>query len=494
MGTAFAPTRCALLSGRHAGCATGGFAKWGIGPHGSTGITEKHGFDVFYGFYDQTHENHDRKWIMSANLCIDHLHAHRAEAAHLVLLLVLLGGRSCWGQPEPGDIFREFTFSYGKSQGTFFSELDPNCPRKADPSFGMRDKPHQVRKEIEVDLSKAIRAEMSVEYWGGHIGTSGQKFRVNGHDWIEVPQPTGVPANPSCYYRTLLGNNAMSIPLEHLCQGKNVVQFTAGPQIRYNFNWGFYWIYDFTIRVYYDASKPHPTGRITAPAAGEVLGDRPAVSAEATSSDRVVQQVDFIGFYEDFNWCGDGQFRKWQYQTEHGVRKHHIGTATHAPFRVVWENEWVPDQERPMRIAAIVTDANGMSFMTPAVENLGLKRASRSVKMYRATEVPEAFGVRVKKRMTCKIPLPDSLEGATTARLLLSSWSAAHADEIGWNDRKLVDRVGVVHNYSFDAIAVPLDLLHKGDNVFYMYSATTEHAAEVNWPGPVLLVEFTNKP
>ena len=38
--------------------------------------------------------------------------------------------------------------------------------------------------------------------------------------------------------------------------------------------------------------------------------------------------------------------------------------------------------------------------------------------MYRATEVPEAFGVRVKKGMTCKISLPDSLEGAAGARLL----------------------------------------------------------------------------
>lgn len=412
----------------------------------------------------------------------------------LALMSALLGAGPCWGQPKPGDIFREFTFNYGKTQKTSFSELDPNCPRKKDPTFGMRDKAHQVPKQIEIDLDKAARAEMSVEYWGGHIGTGGQRFRVNGHEWMEVPQPTGMSGHPSCYYRTLLGNNAVPIPLEHLRQGTNIVQFTAGPQIKYNFNWGFYWIYDFTIRVYYDASRPHPTGRIVTPTAGQVLGDRPVVSAEVATSGAAVRQVDFVGFYEDFNWSGDGQSRQWQYQTEHGVRRHHIGTAPGAPFQVIWDNEWVPDQEPPMRIAAMVTDASGLSFMTPAVENLGLKRANRSVKMYRATEVPEAFGVRVKKRMTCKIPVPDSPQGATRARLLLSTWSAAHADEIGWNDRKLVERVGVVHNYSFDTIPVPLDLLHQGDNQFYIYSATTEHAAEVNWPGPVLLVEFTNKP
>ena len=35
--------------------ATGGFGKWGIGGRGTSGIPEKHGFDVFFGYYDQVH-------------------------------------------------------------------------------------------------------------------------------------------------------------------------------------------------------------------------------------------------------------------------------------------------------------------------------------------------------------------------------------------------------------------------------------------------------
>ncbi len=35
--------------------ATGGFGKWGAGGRDSTGVPEKHGFDVFYGYYDQVH-------------------------------------------------------------------------------------------------------------------------------------------------------------------------------------------------------------------------------------------------------------------------------------------------------------------------------------------------------------------------------------------------------------------------------------------------------
>ena len=77
------PTRCSLLTGLHAGnmsvrgnngyspiradettlatvlktkgYATGGFGKWGIGGRGTTGVPEKHGFDVFFGYYDQVH-------------------------------------------------------------------------------------------------------------------------------------------------------------------------------------------------------------------------------------------------------------------------------------------------------------------------------------------------------------------------------------------------------------------------------------------------------
>lgn len=78
-----APTRCCLMTGKHSGhssvrsngggtplrageatiasvlksvgYATGGFGKWGCGGRGSTGVPEEHGFDEFFGYYDQVH-------------------------------------------------------------------------------------------------------------------------------------------------------------------------------------------------------------------------------------------------------------------------------------------------------------------------------------------------------------------------------------------------------------------------------------------------------
>lgn len=78
-----APTRCSVLTGKHtghctvrgnggadpllaneetigsvlkrAGYATGGFGKWGVGARGTSGVPEKRGIDVFFGYYDQVH-------------------------------------------------------------------------------------------------------------------------------------------------------------------------------------------------------------------------------------------------------------------------------------------------------------------------------------------------------------------------------------------------------------------------------------------------------
>lgn len=47
------PTLASLLKQR--GYVTGGFGKWGIGGRGTSGVPEQHGFDTFFGYYDQVH-------------------------------------------------------------------------------------------------------------------------------------------------------------------------------------------------------------------------------------------------------------------------------------------------------------------------------------------------------------------------------------------------------------------------------------------------------
>jgi hypothetical protein len=62
------------------------------------------------------------------------------------------------------------------------------------------------------------------------------------------------------------------------------------------------------------------------------------------------------------------------------------------------------------------------------------------------------------------------------------------------NGRRVVQRVGRIHDVSHDRIAVPTTFVRRGDNVFSIASSTEHHAAEVNWPGPALLIEYPMGP
>jgi hypothetical protein len=406
----------------------------------------------------------------------------------LALLAIALTAGTASSEPQPGEVFREFTY------GSRFHELDPGA-RNPDAQFLRAGSGLPRGLDID-DLSGATRAEGVVEYWGGHIGTGGQRFRANGHDWIELPQPEGTKTAPQCYYRTLR-RATVPIPLEELRLGRNAFQFTAGPQLCHGFEWGFYWVYAFTVRVYYGPGRASVEAEIASPLPGETIGENPRLTVRTAKLERVVpgqvRRVDFVGRFRDFDWDGDGHFRDWQYLYERGTIRHHIGTATEPPFSVVWDTTWVPDQEQPVELLARVTDSYGVTVVTRPV-TVTLSRSGRSVRMFTSEDVPEAMGARVGQRAAATIDLGDALAGAARARLVLSTWSAAHADEIAVNGSRLVDRVGAVHDHSLDSIAVPLTLLRPGANTVSVFSRTEHHAAEVNWPGPVLLIEHRPAP
>ena len=292
------------------------------------------------------------------------------------------------------------------------------------------------------------------------------------------------------------------ISLASLKQGRNVFEFRAGPQVCHSIDWGIYKIYSFTVRIYYNASKPHPSGRIVSPQAGGAIDDLPVIEAIAEGSPAApgkteftpgpVRKVEFVGLYEDFNWEGDGIFRQWHYQTEQGVLRRHIGTAIEKPYKVTWDNRWVPDQDEPVRISARITSVHGVTYMTPPAE-FRLARRERAVKMYRASEIPEVFGVRIGKTMTCKLKIGDDPAKASQARLVLSTWAGNHGDALGFNSKKVADRVGKDDFYSYDMVAFDPRILKRGDNEFFVFSDTKEHTVEINWPGPVVLLEFAKR-
>jgi hypothetical protein len=408
------------------------------------------------------------------------------------LLFVCAGYRTL----AAGEIFREYTYKYGATPDTHYTELDPNTRR----DFSKQQKwaaalPRHVPRPLVLDLTGATRAELTVEYWGGHIGTSGQQFQVNSNGWTDLPQPQGTPAEPQRFYRTLLGNNAVPIPLNWLRHGTNVVQFAAGRQIAYSFDFGLYWLYDFTVRVYYDETRPHPAGELVTPKSADHFGDVLELEFCASPESTPVRRVEFIGEYEDFDWDGDGVWREWQFTTHHGVLSNHLGTAHAAPWRATFDARWLTDQAQPVRVRARVTDTAGMTSLTPPVE-IKQRRTSRNVKLIKPALVPESFSSRNGKlSRECILDVPEAaLKKARSVRLVASTWSANVDDdsihELRLNGERLADRPGIFHNYAFVTLEVPTGRLRSGTNVITLYSTFKGHAFEVNWPGPVLLVEF----
>jgi hypothetical protein len=413
--------------------------------------------------------------------------------------LSLARERALHGDAAPR-LFREFTFHYGATPADHFAELDPQATFQftGEHAWGAT-MPRHVPRPLALDLTNAVSAELSVEYWGGHIGTSGQQFQVNSNGWVDLPQPVGTPAAPQRFYRTRLGNNAVAIALAHLRQGTNQVQFAAGPQIAYSFGFGFYWIYDFTVRVFYDDARPHPTVEILSPRPGTTFGDTLELEASARSPNGSIKRVEFIGEYDDFDWDGNGIWREWQFTTHHGVLQHHLGTVTNAPWRVQFDARWLPDQSQPVRVRARITDATGLVWLTSPVENLVQRRKGRSVRMFKSAHVPENFCSRDgKSSPACTLVVDADLTKAKAARLVLSTWSANVDDdsvhELRLNGQPLASRFGQFHNYGFNTIEVPLSLLKPGTNEISLFSTFKGHAIEVNWPGPVLLLEMVARP
>jgi len=415
--------------------------------------------------------------------------------ATVIALHLLFFNLSSFSQIPPNAVFKEITYSKSGQ----FSEIDPGSDRLNDPDFLLYGKKIKVPKKMNLELDGAIKAEMAVEYWGGHIGTSEQKFRVNDSNWIYIPQPQNTPEVPNCYYRTLLGNETVEIPLNHLVDGENVFQFTAGPQLCNSFDWGFFWIYNFTVRIYYHDSIFHPDGEIISHAKTDTIYDNETFTISTGNEIEGIQKVDLIGYYEDFDWEGNGIYEQWHYQLNYGEMNKHIGSSVNPPYTIKWNSEWVPDQSKPIKIMAIIRDSSGMNYSTAIVDSLFFIRDERHVKMYKPFDVPTNFGSRMGRIKSCKIAVNDELSNAISAKFVVSSWSGFTHDnvrhELQLNGLPFATDIGSHHNYSYDYVDIPVSCLKNNlsdTNKFTVYSEYDGHTFEINWPGPVLLVEYIN--
>ncbi|MFN0158703.1 MAG: immunoglobulin domain-containing protein [Bacteroidota bacterium] len=401
--------------------------------------------------------------------------------------------------PQPGEIFREYSKSINSSNDDF-RVTDPNSPDSRAQGY----LPNHTLSINIGDLQGAVRAEIIPDLWGGHAGTTGKRFRFNSNAYITLPEMgtgNGIPAghDGQCYVQQF--NPTVAIPLSHLVQGNNTFQGTSAGQTCYSFNWGQWGWYGVVVRIYYNSSKPHATGSISSPSSGSTIGENPTVSA-ATSGGAT--SVDFLAYYNGYDFDGDGVFQQYHHgyhrlKSESSiVMKNHVGTDNSSPFSATWNTNLVPNQGAgSIKLLARIKDANGIYFISNEVINLTLQRTG-SVRMYKVTNVPERFWVRngrTPRTVNFTIPTGDNLANATAATLMMATWNGNDISEnastsIKVNSHTFAD-FGGDHFWSFDAIAFPKTALRSGSNDITITANTAEHGIEGLWPGPVVIVRYS---
>jgi hypothetical protein len=407
--------------------------------------------------------------------------SHVAAAAIGFLVLLIAGAVSA--DPQPGDVYREYwkatgmlrigeRWEWGGSNSGVNFPLSPNATAPSWP----------------VDLTDAIRAEVTVSYDQCHNGTRGLRIAFNDHAYIPLPVPSSIPATQSQYM--FWPFPTVAVPLEHLVQGANVfkMRVEADPLPQGAGGWMQNLVYGVILRVYYSSSKPHPAATITYPQSGDTLGFGPTLRATVQKAGADVMRVDFIGEYEDLDYDGDGIYREWVYNySETNAQPANclatIPAVAGSDVSASWDNTWVPDQTMPMRVAVRVVDRDWMCYMSEAASNVRLMRPGYSVEMAKPYNVKSNWVTRGTAKSE-DFDLVRNPSGATDAKLVFRFW--------GSHDEKGATLNGGRLEHFRTDMTVPLSLLRAGKNTLTPDGncCPGHHGMEINWPGVVVLVSY----
>ncbi|MFH1427567.1 MAG: FG-GAP-like repeat-containing protein [Patescibacteria group bacterium] len=419
-------------------------------------------------------------------------------------------GNPVWNDVLAGSIYKEIAYV---PAGDGWRVTDPNSPLACTAANTNEpcDFPNQTFTINNVDKANAGSAELWLDRWGGHTGTVGHKVKFNNNAWRELPiSLNGIAAGQKsqCYmYEDL---TKVEIPLSDLLSGQNSFTFTSSNQdssCAGAFNWGQWGWYVSKLRIFYNNSKPHPTGTITSPSSNATIGDNPVISVSTQpGAGASIERVEFYAQYYGYDENGDGNFYD-VHRMYHGStnnRTHsvigHIGTRTAAPYSLTWDTSWVPDQETGgIAIFAKIKDTSGTWYVTEVINNITLSRENSSVKLYQPKDVPVNFWVRNNQSKSSKanIPSDHDLSKASAAKLFIRTWNAGNNEQrytpMTVNGTAFNGLTGSDHNFDYLALDIPKTLLKNGDNVFTFSSATQHHGCEIHWPGPAIMVRYNYK-
>lgn len=274
----------------------------------------------------------------------------------------------------------------------------------------------------KLDLANAIGAEVFVERVQSHEDTKDLKIQFNEGRPIRLHEPPIIPDTATNYM--FHSNIKVNVPLTDLkSSDTNTFKLTVAKEQAWE--WPQNIIYGIVLRVYYATDeKKSLIGKISGISSGQALGDEVVLSLESTRANSIAK-VDYIGLFKDVNLQGDGKYRQWQYRYHRGKMNGHIGSSTQLPFNITWETGWLPDQDLPIKIITLVTDAEGFTHVINPVEQLYLNRP-QTVQLVKPYHQPQYWTTR-SGEFTEHFVMDTNLDPSASARLYWNSWSPCYS-------------------------------------------------------------------
>ncbi|MBN2271826.1 MAG: hypothetical protein JXN61_14510 [Sedimentisphaerales bacterium] len=347
---------------------------------------------------------------------------------------------------------------------------------------------------IDEDLFLLERAELRLDMWGGHPGTTNKRFLLNGKEVYEIPEVGTETGNCTYSYPVI------NLKVGHLVSGANAFQFTCD---RGSSFWGHFIIDSAAVRCFLKPDHPDllKTGLdkfkadVVLGNAGNVLNETITVSISCPEIfKKSIISVDYFGQFLGFDDTGSGAENDWHGFTHKGRWQNHIGSASEAPFTVEWDTSMIPSQPKPMAIRAVVHFRDGFHYVTKDLEGLTFPAGRDEIAMHRCSIMPAPFWSRASRRNKAQFDLPADISSLTRAKLMIKVWDGGEGnikEPFKINGHPYSVTSGrAIHDVVFTIAEVNPDHLKPGNNEITLLSDTEHHGIEVLLPGPVIIARY----
>lgn len=367
------------------------------------------------------------------------------------------------------------------------------------PEFGSRWETSEnglTTIDVQDEILKINRAEISLELWGGHPHTTLKKFSINGRRQYCLPRDGTAEGHCAYTFPTI------PIDVRDLLKGENAIQFSCNKGTGF---WGHFIVDNLKLRLY--RTEDDPVFASSRKIAGSVTvkfkrneTDGPASNAFLIGIEgpddalNRIKSAEFFGRYSGYD--AHGGFNPidsgWKGYTRDRITAHHLGTATEDSLAVEWTDADIPVQPAGIAVCAKVILDDGNSFYTP-LALLDSPSGLGNSRIHGITDMPVPFWSRDGREKTASIQLPRERK-VRRAVLHCRVWDGADFEgtsPVAFNCNPVDILDGQArHDYVYVRHELDPGEIRDGRNTFSVLSKTEHHGLEVLLPGPALQIWY----